>query len=187
MKNWFKYVAGKILKQEITTLTNERDGFKQQVIESNSRCCKLNDENERLRKRIADNNKTILPNTVVAEVLRRMPDPNELVYNKNLNLRENDFKVHFKDIWSFDVRMNKFTKITDEKLELAFEVVSEDGWKQELRIPCVVANYESPTTNIRTWVWNLFESGISVVPDHLYAVIFESSKAWNKVIVELGL
>ena len=48
-------------------------------------------------------------------------------------------------------------------------------------------SYQSPVTNIRTWVWNLFESGISVVPDHLYAVITASGKAWKKVIVELGL
>ena len=186
MKKLFKKIAGKILREEIDALTKERDGYKQQVIELNTSNGELISENEKLRKRISDGNKTILPNTLMAEVLKRMPDPNKLAYHQKLDV-DDCFKVHFGGHWSFDVKIDKLTKITDEKLELVFEVVSEDGWKQELRIPCVVVSYQSPVTNIRTWVWNLFESGISVVPDHLYAVITASGKAWEKVIVELGL
>ncbi|MBQ7494396.1 MAG: hypothetical protein IJT75_01315 [Bacteroidaceae bacterium] len=195
MKKLLKRLASRILAAEIKDKNNEiaklsdaRDGL-------DMKCRKFSEEIERLRQRITDGGKVVLPNSVVAKIFANLPDPNSIGSNKMLKINKpyiltsenREAKISGDNgLWFFEVTIHRVERISDKKVELVIELRNESG-RFVLRIPAIVVRYKNAITECDTWVWNLYESGIDALPDHTFTVMYSAMKAWADVSREFFL
>lgn len=202
MKNFIKKIASKILSKELAAYDNKVDelvrkrdvlvrlygGLKDQINY-------LTAERDRYKERMPASLKYILPNGVVAKIISVLPNPNEVANKMEKSLAGQDYIITGTSVplsdgekqnWFFEVKFEKLEKISDVKIMLHV-TLRNNGGTAHLEIPAVVDHLSSATVSVDTWVWNLWEAGIAVLPDDLYGVLYRFNNAWTNVRHELGL
>ena len=180
MKKFLKRIAAKILSEEI-------EAYDKRVNE-------LTQEKDRYKERLAASVKYVLPNSVIAKILAALPDPNEVGNNTELRIGKDyiikgdavTINSHQYGGWFFEVKFERLIKISDKKINLRVILRNNQGTSQ-LDIAATIGHLYSGNNEITTWLWNIYESGVVAMPDHLYNVIYCVSGAWNKVMHELGM
>lgn len=202
MKNFLKRIASRILKDELDSysrrideLVRDRDALVDQCAELNRDIRIAEGEKNVYKQRMAASLKYILPNGVVAKIIGVLPDPNEVAYKMDKLLPNNDYiitggPVNLEDgekrNWFFEVKFEKLVKISDVKIMLYVTLRNNSG-SASLEIPAVRDHLRGNDVEIDTWVWNLWEAGLAVLPDNLYAVMYKACEAWNNIKHELEL
>lgn len=202
MKKFIKKIAAKILSEELAAydnrvneLTHDRDMLVTQCGELNGQINSLTVERNRYRNRMAASLKYVLPNGVVAKIISVLPNPNEVADKMEKSLAGHDYIIKGSSVplsdgekqnWFFEVKFEKLEKISDVKIMLHVTLRNNMGTAR-LEIPAVVDHLSSATSAVDTWVWNLWEAGLAVLPDDLYGVFYRANKTWNKVMQELML
>lgn len=130
----------------------------------------------------------VLPNGVVAKIISYFPDPNavgnasELRVNKEFVLTGDYTKIVDEDgRWWFEVKFLRLVKESDERINLEVSLRNSLGY-YKLIIPATIENLNG---DIRTWVWNFYNSGIVTITDAIYHVIYQAKEAWCNVQREL--
>ena len=202
MKNFIKKIASKILSAELAAydnrvneITQDRDALVSQCGELNGQIKRLTVERNRYKNRIAASLKYVLPNGVVAKIISVLPNPNEVADKMEKSLAGRDYIIKGSSVplshggiqnWFFEVKFEKLEKISDVKIMLHVTLRNNMG-TAHLGIPAVIDHLGSATTTVDTWVWNLWEAGLAVLPDDLYGVLYRANSAWTNVMHELGL
>ena len=202
MKKIIKKIASKILSKELTAyenrvneLTKDRDMLVSQCGELNGQVRSLTVERNRYKNRMAASLKCVLPNGVVAKIISVLPNPNEVADKMEKSLAGKDYIITGSSVplsdgekqnWFFEVKFEKLEKISDVKIMLHVTLRNDMG-TEHLEIPAVIDHLSSATSAVDTWIWNLWEAGLAVLPDDLYGVFYRANKAWNKVMHELRL
>ena len=202
MKNFVKKIASKILSAElieyddrIKELTQDRDTLVSQCRELNGQIDTLTAERDRYKERMAASMKYVLPNGVVAKIIKVLPNPNEVADKMVKFLAGQDYIITGSSVplsdgekqnWFFEVKFDKLEKISDVKIMLHVTLRNNMG-TAHLEIPAVIDHLGSATADVDTWVWNLWEAGLAVLPDDLYGVLYRANAAWTNVMHELGL
>lgn len=126
----------------------------------------------------------VLPNGVVAKIISYLPDPNavgnapELRVNKEFVLTGDYTKIADEDgRWWFEVKFLRLVKESDERINLEVSLRNGLGYSK-LTIPATIENLNG---DIRTWVWNFYNSGIVTITDAIYHVIYQAKEAWCNV------
>jgi hypothetical protein len=52
-------------------------------------------------------------------------------------------------------------------------------------IPAEKSNYHNSVTQIETYTWSIYQSGLVGVTDDLFSIIFSSTQAWAECLNEL--
>lgn len=155
----------------------------------------LQDEKDRLEKlchhleeKFKKSVSCVLPNSVVAKIISYLPDPNavgnapELRVNKEFVLTGDYTKIVDEDgRWWFEVKFLRLVKESDERINLEISLRNDLGY-YKLIIPATI---EYLNGEVRTWVWNFYNSGIVTITDAIYHVIYQSKEAWCNVKREL--
>ena len=130
----------------------------------------------------------VLPNGVVAKMISYLPDPNavgnapELRVNKEFVLTGDYTKIVDEDgRWWFEVKFLRLVKESDERINLEVSLRNSLGY-YKLIIPATI---EYLNREVRTWVWNFYNSGIVTITDAIYHVIYQAKEAWCNVQREL--
>lgn len=139
---------------------------------------------EKFKKSIS----SVLPNGVVAKIVSYLPDPNavgnapELSVNKEFVLTGDYTKIVDEDgRWWFEVKFLRLVKESNEKINLEISLRNSLGY-YKLIIPATIENLNG---EVRTWVWNFYNSGIVTITDAIYHVIYQAKEAWCNVQREL--
>lgn len=202
MKKFIKKIASKILSEELAVydnrvneLTHDRDTLVSQCGELNGQINSLTAERDRYKKRMAASLKYVLPNGVVAKIISVLPNPNEVADKMEKSLAGQDYIITGSSVplsdgkkqnWFFEVKFEKLEKISNVKIMLHVTLRNNMGTAR-LEIPAVVDHLSGDTSAVDTWVWNLWEAGLAVLPDDLYGVLYRANNAWTNVMHELGL
>lgn len=200
MKKLIKKLARRILRQEIAdfesrivTLENDRALLIEQCRESQESVDAMTKEIAELRKRISHPRVHVLPAGLVSKVMLKMPNPNSIGTFAQNEMREKSYiiqgqggKMHEEDKWYFEVRFESIDVITDNRVELTISVRNNLG-QQKIKIPATKATLTSEKLKATTWVWNLQESDLLVLPDDLYAVLYKASEAWTNICAEMHI
>lgn len=148
-------------------------------------------ERDILHSKIAHVQWCLIPNGVLSRIISCLPDPNAVGNKSELRI-DNKFVItgDFNKIedekmrWWFDVKFSRLIKVSDEKIELEVLLKNRLGCFN-LRIPATIENLNNG--QLRTWVWNIYESGVMAVTDYIYSVIYKADEAWCDVKRDLGL
>lgn len=202
MKKFIKKIASKILSEELAAydnrvneLSQDRDILVAQCGELNGQIRFLTSERDRYKERMAASLKYVLPNGVVAKIISVLPNPNEVADKMEKSLAGQDYIITGTSVplsdgekqnWFFEVKFEKLKKISDVKIMLHVTLRNNMG-TAHLEIPAVVDHLSGATSDVNTWVWNLWEAGLAVLPDDLYGVLYRANNAWTIVRHELGL
>ena len=123
----------------------------------------------------------------------KMPNPNSIGTFAQNEMREKSYiiqgqggQMHEEDKWYFEVRFESIDVITDNRVELTISVRNNLG-QQKIKIPATKATLMSEKLKATTWVWNLQESDLLVLPDDLYAVLYKASEAWTNICAEMHI
>lgn len=126
----------------------------------------------------------VLPNGVVAKIISYLPDPNavgnvpELRVNREFVLTGDYTKIVDEDgRWWFEVKFLRLVKESDERIDLEVSLRNGLGY-YKLTIPATIENLNG---EVRTWVWNFYNSGIVTITDVIYHVIYQAKEAWCNV------
>jgi len=130
----------------------------------------------------------LLPNGVVAKIISYLPDPNvvgnasELRVDKEFVLTGDYTRIEDEDgRWWFEVKFLRLVKESDERINLEISLRNGLGY-YKLIIPATIENLNG---EVRTWVWNFYNSGIVTITDVIYHVIYQAKEAWCNVQREL--
>ena len=198
MENLIKKLASRILRQEIADfksrivdLEDDRALLIKQCRERQESVDALTKEIAELKKRISHPMVHVLPVGLVSKVMSNMPNPNSIGNFAQKEMREKSYiiqgqggKMHEEDKWYFEVRFESIDVITDNRVELTIAVRNNLG-QQKIKIPATKATIKSEKLETVTWVWNLQESDLLVLPDDLYAVLYKVSDDWRNVCAEI--
>lgn len=212
MKNLIKKLASRILRQEIADfksrivdLEDDRallikqcrerqdriDAMIKDTAESSKQIAELSKQIEELRKRISHPRVHVLPVSLVSKVMSNMPNPNSIGNFAQKEMREKSYiiqgqggKMNEEGKWYFEVRFESIDVITDNRVELTIAIRNNLG-QQKIKIPATKATIKSEKLETVTWVWNLQESDLLVLPDDLYAVLYKVSDDWRNVCAEM--
>lgn len=193
--NILKFLAQKILRKElvayndrISELTADRDWLTKQ-------CGDLNRDLKRYGERLAKSVRYVVPNSVIAKIIAVLPDPNGIGDNSELKIDKANIikgeavKINDKGVfdgWFFEVRFEKLVRISEVKVILQVTLRNNQGMVR-LEIPATVGNFSNNGVEIRTWIWNIYESGMSCLPDNVFNVYYHAAKSWSNIKYELGL
>lgn len=200
MKNLIKKLARRILRQEIAdfksrvvTLEDDRALLIEQCRELQHSVDAKTKEIAELSKRISHPRVHILPVGLVSKVLLQLPNPNSIGTFAQNEMRENTYVIQGQGgemreeyKWYFEVRFESIDIITDNRVELTISVRNNLGY-QEIKIPATKTTLKSEKLEAYTWVWNLQESDLLVLPDDLYAVLYKASDAWTNICTEMHI
>lgn len=202
MKKFIKKIASKILSEELAAydsrvgeLTQDRDTLVAQCGALNGQIDSLTAERDRYKERMAASLKYVLPNGVVAKIISVLPNPNEVANKAEKILAGQDYIITGSSVplsdgekqnWFFEVKFEKLEKISDVKIMLHITLKNNLGMAH-LEIPAVADRLIGSTASVDTWVWNLWEAGVAVLPDDLYGVFYRANSAWTNVMHELRL
>lgn len=195
MKNFIKKIASKILSEELAAYENRVSELVQDRDNLIAQCGELGAERDRYKERMAASLKYVLPNGVVAKIISVLPNPNEVANKMEKSLAGQDYIITGSSVplsdgekqnWFFEVKFEKLEKISDVKIMLHVTLMNNRG-SARLEIPAVVDHLSGATSSVDTWVWNLWEAGLAVLPDDLYGVFYKAADAWNNVLHELAL
>ena len=200
MENLIKKLARGILRQEIAdfksrivTLEDDRALLIEQCHERQDSIDAMTKEIAELRKRISHPWVHVLPVGLVSKVMLQMPNPNSIGTFAQNEMREKSYiiqgqggKMHEEDKWYFEVRFESIDVITDNRVELTISLRNNLG-QQKIKIPATKATLKSEKLKATTWVWNLQESDLLVLPDDLYAVLYKASEAWTNICAEMHI
>lgn len=189
----FKKLAKWILRNEISDyddcvskLTREKEGL-------TSELTKVCNERNKYKERLAASINYVLPNGVISKIIAVLPNPNDVGNKPELRVdKEYIIQGDFNKIedetkrWFFEVKFEKLEKISDVKIVLHITLRNNMGYSH-LEIPAIVDNIHGKDTIIQSWVWNFYEAGLVMIPDHLYYVLQTADTAWNKVRNEVEL
>lgn len=132
----------------------------------------------------------VLPNGVVAKIISYLPDPNavgnapELQVNKEFVLTGDYTKITDEDgRWWFEVKFLRLVKENDERINLEVSLRNGLGYYKLI----ILATIENLNGEVKTWVWNFYNSGIVTITDAIYRVIYQAKEAWCNVKRELFL
>ena len=67
---------------------------------------------------------------------------------------------------------------------VSFEIKNEFG-RMVIFIPVEKSNYHNSVTQIETYTWSIYQSGLVGVTDDLFSIIFSSTQAWAECLNEL--
>lgn len=202
MKKFIKKIASKILREELAAYDNrvneliqDRDTLVSQCGELNGQINRLTAERDKYKERIAASLKYVLPNGVVAKIISVLPNPNEVANKMEKSLAGQDYIITGSSVplsdgekqnWFFEVKFERLEKISDVKIMLHITLRNNMG-ASHLEIPAVVDHLSGATTAVDTWVWNLWEAGLAVLPDDLYGVLYRANNVWAKIKNDLAL
>lgn len=200
MEKLIKKIARRILRQEITdfesrinTLEDDRALLIEQCLERKDKINAMTEEIAELRKRISHPKVHVLPVGLVSKVMAQMPNPNSIGTFAQKEMREKSYiiqgqggKMHEEDKWYFEVRFESIDIITDNRVELTISVRNNLG-QQKIKIPATKTTLTNENLEVDTWVWNLQESDLLVLPDDLYAVLYKASEAWTNICAEIHI
>ena len=185
MKNLFKLLAKAVLTKEFAEL-NQR----QRELEDNNSILQvektqLENEVSKLTCRLNDMHTTLLPHNVISAIISMLPDPNmvangrfvpKIAAKKTVYCKACDFEIRFIDD-------DKSIGETD-KIGVTLEIKNQYG-RMVVFIPAERSKYHNSVTQIDTYTWSIYQSGIVGVTDDLFAIIFQSTQAWAECLNEL--
>lgn len=171
MKNVFKLIAKAVLSKEFAEL--------------NQRQKKLEDEVNRITKRLNDMHTTLLPHKVISAIISMLPDPNMVANGKFVPKMVNP-KIVNCYACKFEIRFIENNKSIGDssKIGVTLEITNEYG-RMVVFIPAERSNYHNSVIQIETYTWSIYQSGLVGVTDDLFSIIFSSTQAWAECLNEL--
>lgn len=185
MKNLFKLLAKAVLTKEFAEL-NQR----QRELEDDNKILqgdktRLENEVSNLTKRLNDMHTTLLPHNVISAIISMLPDPN-MVANGRFKCKVAAKKKVYCKACDFEIQFIEDDKLIGERgvVGVTLEIKNEYG-RMVVFIPAERSNYHNSVTQIDTYTWSIYKSGIVGVTDDLFAIIFQSTQAWAECLNEL--
>ena len=187
MKNVFKLIAKAVLSKEFAELNQRQKKLEDENSSLRNDKTRLEDEVSRITKRIIEGHETLLPHKVISAIITMLPDPNavgsgrfryDAVKNVSLDVKCSacNFNIRFVDNKKFIDNRNK--------QGVSFEIKNEFG-RMVIFIPVEKSNYHNSVTQIETYTWSIYQSGLVGVTDDLFSIIFSSTQAWAECLNEL--
>jgi len=189
MMKFLTKLAQRILKDEIanyesqiTDLTKDRDGYLDSYVKANGTIAELKNE---LNKK----GNCMLPVSLVAEVVKFLPDANFLaihIPNSGDEYIMNSGSCSFgRYDWKFEIKIDKVVRISDKKIELIVNLTNTRGVKTEIHIPATLVTYHNIASDIKGYVWNMYGSGIDMITDDVYRVVDDAVDVWANCLRDL--
>lgn len=179
-----------ILRKELDEMDSQLEARAAACREWEDKYKELLSNYQKLYDKVASSVRCILPNGVVAKIISYLPDPNavgnksELRIDREFVLSGDYTKIYGDDgRWWFEVKFLRLVKVSDEKILLEVSLRNNKRYFK-LEIPATVEFFNG---QVRTWVWNIYESGMVVITDNIYSFINKADDVWCKVQRDLGL
>ena len=186
MKNVFKLIAKAVLSKEFAELNQRQKKLEDENSSLINDKTRLEDEVSRITKRLNDMHTTLLPHKVISAIISMLPDPNmvangrfipKMVKPKIVNCTACNFEIGF-------IEDDKSIGDNSARIGVTLEIKNEYG-RMVVFIPAERSNYHNSVTQIETYTWSIYKSGLVGVTDDLFSIIFSSTQAWAECVNEL--
>lgn len=186
MKNVFKLIAKAVLSKEFAELNQRQKDLEDENSSLINDKTRLEDEVSRITKRLNDMHTTLLPHKVISAIISMLPDPNmvangrfipKMVKPKIVNYTACNFEIGF-------IEDDKSIGDNSTRIGVTLEIKNEYG-RMVVFIPAERSNYHNSVTQIETYTWSIYKSGLVGVTDDLFSIIFSSTQAWAECLNEL--
>lgn len=190
--NFIKNIAREILYDEleeyenrVNLLQDSNAKLAAESLEWSKTYYSLSKVYDALRSEVKNSCKIILPAKFFNKLIEKLPDPNligNMVKEKNETKRL-DASFHFGRI---SCRYICIRKTSETNVVMKIEISDAVRGTEILHLPVTLVNLSSnDNCELTTWVWNVWKSGLCVVNDELYDIIYTATEAWTNVKREL--
>ena len=185
MKNVFKLIAKAVLSKEFAELNQRQKKLEDENSILRNNKTSLEDEVSRITKRLNDMHTTLLPHKVISAIISMLPDPN-MVANGRFVPKMVKPKIVNCSACNFEIRFIEDDKSIGDSFRIGvmLEIKNEYG-RMVVFIPAERSNYHNSVTQIETYTWSIYQSGLVGVTDDLFSIIFSSTQAWAECLNEL--
>jgi hypothetical protein len=185
MKNVFKLIAKAVLSKEFAELNQRQKDLEDENSILRNNKTSLEDEVSRITKRLNDMHTTLLPHKVISAIISMLPDPN-MVANGRFVPKMVKPKIVNCSACNFEIRFIEDNKSIGDSVRIGvtLEIKNEYG-RMVVFIPAERSNYHNSVTQIETYTWSIYQSGLVGVTDDLFSIIFSSTQAWAECLNEL--
>lgn len=186
MKNVFKLIAKAVLSKEFAELNQRQKDLEDENSSLINDKTRLEDEVSRITKRLNDMHTTLLPHKVISAIISMLPDPN-MVANGRFIPKMVKPKIVYCTACNFEIGFIEDDKSIGDnstRIGVTLEIKNEYG-RMVVFIPAERSNYHNSVTQIETYTWSIYKSGLVGVTDDLFSIIFSSTQAWAECLNEL--
>lgn len=189
--NFVKNIAREILYDEleeyenrVNLLQDSNAKLASESLELSKKYYSLGRIYDALRSEVKNSCRIILPAKFFNKLIEKLPDPNligNMVKEKNETKRL-DASFNFGRI---SCRYIGIRKTSETNVVMKIEISDAVRGTEILHLPVTLVTLSSNGSELTTWVWNVWKSGLCVVNDELYDMIYTATEAWTNVKREL--
>ena len=190
--NFVKNIAREILYDELEEYENRVNSLQDantelaaQSYELSKKYYSLGKVYDALRSEVKNSCRIILPAKFVNKLIEKLPDPNiigNMVREKN-ETKQLDASFNLGRI---SCKYISIKKTSETNVVMKIEVTDAVRGTEILYLPVTLVTLSSSNnSDLTTWVWNVWKSGLCVVNDELYDIIYTAVEAWTNVKREL--
>lgn len=189
--NFVKNIAREILYDELEEYENRVNLLQDANTELGAKSFELSVKNayldkvyNALRSEVKNSCSIILPAKFFNKLIEKLPDPNligNMVRERN-EIKKLDASFNFGYI---SCRYIGIKKTSETNVVMKIEISDAVRGTEILHLPVTLVTLSSNGSELTTWVWNVWKSGLCVVNDELYDMIYTATEAWTNVKREL--
>lgn len=189
--NFVKNIAREILYDELEECENRVNSLQDantqladEFYEVSRKYDTLGKMYDALRSEVKNSCRIILPAKFVNKLIEKLPDPNLIGNMVKYRYETKQLDASF-NLGRISCKYISIKKTSETNVVMKIEVTDAVRGTEILYLPATLVTTSSNGSELTTWVWNVWKSGLCVVNDELYDIIYTATEAWTNVKREL--